>query len=215
MRFPVFTLLGDAMRSTKSAIRVLMMAGLCAAAFGLGCSSTPEIGEGTPLESEFVEAPPWVVEGCHAYWDDDDELICGVGSASGSRNVSLMRTTAVGRGRTEIARTLGVQVKAMLKDYAATTTGGQEFGEAANDEQHIVDVSKQITDMSLAGTEQTASWISQTGTYYALVALDVEKFSDAVSRMDQLSESVRRAVVERAEDSFRELNEEVENERAR
>lgn len=204
------------MRSTKSLIRVLMMGGLCAVAFGLGCASTPEIGEGTPLESEFVEAPPWVVQGCYAYWDDeDDELICGVGSAGGSKNISLMRTTAISRGRTEIARTLDVQVKAMLKDYAATTTGGREFGEAANDEQHIVDVSKQITDISLAGTEPIANWISQNGTYYALVSLDVEKFSDAVSRMDQLSESVRRAVVERAQDSFKELDDEIENERAR
>ena len=126
-----------------------------------------------------------------------------------------MVTAAQGRGRTAIARSLDLHVKAMLKDYQATTTGGEEFGEAASDEQHIVDVSKQITNMSLSGTEMTDSWISQTGTYYALVALDVEKFSDAVSRMDQLSESVRRAVVERAEDSFRELNEEIENERAR
>jgi hypothetical protein len=76
-------------------------------------------------------------------------------------------------------------------------------------------VSKQITDMSLSGTEMADSWISQTGTYYALVALDVEKFSDVVSRMDQLSESVRRAVVERAEDSFSELHEEIETERQR
>ena len=156
-----------------------------------------------------------MIESCRVYWDDDEGLICGVGSASGSRNVSLMRTTAIGRGRTEISRTLSTQVKAMLKDYASTTTGGQEFGRDANDEQHIVDVSKQITDMSLSGTEMADSWISQTGTYYALVALDGEKFSDAVSRMDQLSESVRRAVVERAEASFSELNEEIENERQR
>ena len=61
----------------------------------------------------------------------------------------------------------------------------------------------------------TDSWISKTGTYYALVALDVEKFSDAVNRMDQLSESVRRAVVERAEESFLEMNEEIERERQR
>ena len=203
------------MRSIERFTWPLLMGSLCAAALALGCAGTPEIGEGTPLEDEFVGAPGWVIQGCRAFWDDDEELICGIGSAGGSRNVSLMRTTAIGRGRTEIARTLSTQVKAMLKDYASTTTGGQEFGRAANDEQHIVDVSKQITDMSLSGTEMADSWISQTGTYYALVALDIEKFSDAVSRMDQLSESVRRAVVERAEDSFSELNEEIEDERKR
>jgi hypothetical protein len=198
------------MRSIERFVRLLMIGGVCAAALTLGCAVTPEIGEGTPLEDELVGAPGWVIEGCSAYWEDDDPgMLCGVGSAGGSRNVSLMRTTAIGRGRTEIARTLSTRVKAMLKDYASTTTGGEEFKRAANDEQHIVDVSKQITDMSLSGTEMADSWISQTGTYYALVGLDVEKFSDAVSRMDQLSESVRRAVVERAEDSFSELNDEI------
>jgi len=203
------------MRSIERFTWLLMIGSLCTAVLALGCAVTPEIGEGTPLEDEFVGAPGWVIQGCRAHWDDDEGMICGIGSAGGSRNVSLMRTTAIGRGRTEIARTLSTQVKAMLKDYASTTTGGQEFGRAANDEQHIVDVSKQITDMSLSGTEMADSWISQTGTYYALVALDVEKFSDAVSRMDQLSESVRRAVVERAKDSFSELNQEIESERDR
>ena len=203
------------MRSIERFTWPLTIGSLCAAVLALGCAGTPEIGEGTPFEEEFVGAPGWVIQGCRAFWDEDEQMICGIGSAGGSRNVSLMRTTAIGRGRTEIARTLSTKVKAMLKDYASTTTGGQEFGRAANDEQHIVDVSKQITDMSLAGTEMADSWISKTGTYYALVALDVEKFSDAVNRMDQLSESVRRAVVERAEESFTELGEEIERERQR
>ena len=203
------------MRSIERFTWPLMIGSLCTAVLALSCAVTPEIGEGTPFEDEFVGAPGWVIQGCRAYWDEDEGMICGIGSAGGSRNVSLMRTTAIGRGRTEIARTLSTKVKAMLKDYESTTTGGQEFGRAANDEQHIVDVSKQITDMSLSGTEMADSWISQTGTYYALVGLDVEKFSNAVSRMDQLSESVRRAVVERAEDSFSELNEEIESERGR
>jgi predicted aminopeptidase len=103
----------------------------------------------------------------------------------------------------------------MLKDYASTTTGGEEFGSAANDEQHIVDVSKQITDISLSGTEMTDSWISQNGTFYALVSLDLDKFEDSVKRMDQLSEAVRDAVVERAEQSFAELDDEIDKERAR
>jgi hypothetical protein len=203
------------MRSFERFTWPLMVGTLCTAVLALGCAVTPEMGEGTPFEEEFVGAPGWVIQGCRAFWDEDEGMICGIGSAGGSRNVSLMRTTAIGRGRTEIARTLSTKVKAMLKDYASTTTGGEEFGRAANDEQHIVDVSKQITDMSLAGTEMADSWISKTGTYYALVALDVEKFSDAVNRMNQLSESVRRAVVERAEASFAELGEEIERERQR
>ena len=51
------------------------------------------------LEEEFVGAPGWVIQGCRAFWDEDEGMICGIGSAGGSRNVSLMRTTAIGRGR--------------------------------------------------------------------------------------------------------------------
>jgi hypothetical protein len=196
----------------------VLVCGFVAAALGLGCSSKqPEtLDPREAMQGEFAGAPDWVIRGCASYWGDDaSENICGVGSAGGSRNISLMRTTAIGRGRTEIARTLQTKVKAMLKDYASTTTGGEEFGMAANDEQHIVDVSKQITDISLSGTEMTDSWISQNGTFYALVALDLEKFEDSVRRMDQLSESVRKAVVERAEQSFAELDDEIESERAR
>jgi hypothetical protein len=205
----------ESMRSIDQILRIFAAGTLCAAGLSLGCAGTP-VGEDTPLETEFSGAPDWVIQGCSAYWGDDGaSRICGVGSAAGSRNVSLMRTTAIGRGRTEIARSLQTGVRAMLKDYGATTTGGEEFGDSANDEQHVIDVSKQITNMSLSGTEMTDSWISKNGTYYALVALDVEKFADSVSRMDQLSEQVRRAVVERADASFAELDEEIEKDNAR
>ena len=41
------------------------------------------------------------------------------------------------------------------------------------------------------------------------MCLDVKKFSNAVSGMSQLSESVRKAVVERAEKAFDELSQEI------
>ena len=58
-------------------------------------------------------------------------------------------------------------------------------------------------------SELTETWISQTGTYYVLVSLDVEKFSRSVSEMEQLTERTREAVVDRAEREFRELDEGV------
>ena len=168
------------------------------------CGSAPTTQTGKAVANEFDGAPKWVLGGAST-----GKQICGVGSANGSRNVSIMRTTAMGRGRTEIGRMLGTKVQAMLKDYQSTTTGGEEFGNAANDEQHVVDVAKQITDMTLAGTEQKDSWVSNSGTLYALMCLDVEKFLNAVSGMSQLSESVRKAVVERAEKAFDELSQEI------
>ena len=102
---------------------------------------------GKVMQNELHNAPKWVLGGAST-----SEQICGVGSAAGSRNASMMRTSAMGRGRTEIARMLGVKVQAMLKDYQSTKTGGEEFGTAANDEQHIVDVAKQITNTTLSDT---------------------------------------------------------------
>jgi len=180
-----------------------------------GCASTPE-PPGNLVRDELAGAPEWVRKGCsHAWEDEDDKRICGVGSMGGTRNAGLARAGATARARTEIARTLQVQVESMLKDYQATTTGGQEFGRAAADDQHVTDVSRQITEMTLSGTEMVDSWISDSGTFYALVALDVERFKDAVGRMENLSEGVRRAVIERADEAFEDLDRQLELRRER
>ncbi|MBN1164514.1 MAG: LPP20 family lipoprotein [Candidatus Krumholzibacteriota bacterium] len=186
---------------------LLFIAVLAALAISMfGCGSPATKGMGSVVEEELEGAPEWVITG-HG---GDNEEIYGLGSAVGTNNVSLARSAAQGRGRTEIARSLQLKVAAMLKDYQATTTGGEEFGEAAADEQHIVDVAKQITDMTLSGTYQKESWISKTGALYVLMALDVEHFKDAVKKMDNLSEEIRSAVIERADKAFEELDAETE-----
>jgi hypothetical protein len=54
----------------------------------------------------------------------------------------------------------------MLNDYQATTTRGEEFATAAADEQHIEDVSKQISRM-LEGLEISRVEVSVTGGEFA------------------------------------------------
>lgn len=192
--------------SDRSRILVCGMAIACAAAFACA-SDTADTS--APQDGPLAGAPDWVLRGCSAYWGDDGGArVCGVGSMSGTRNISLARTAAIGRARTEIARSLETKVKAMLKDYQSTTTGGEEFGTAANDEQHIEDVSKQISQTTLSGTTLQDTWVSPYDqTLYVLVAMDYESFNDAVAQMNQLSESVRKAVQERAKASFQELDE--------
>lgn len=164
------------------------------------------------IAAEYEGAPDWVIKGCNAYWGDKAQnKICGVGSAGSTRNISLARSTATSRGRTEIARSLSVKVKSMLKDYQATVTGGENYGTAADDEQYVVDVSKQITDMSLSGTQMVDSWLNtKTGTLYALVALDIDAFKSAVNGMKDLDDSVRKFVEENATKAFEELDAEVD-----
>lgn len=194
--------------STKNLSRIFASVAATAAIFALGCANSGSSPRDA-MPNEFAGAPSWVIEGCRSYVGEPSPTkLCGVGSFKGSSNISLARTAAMARGRTEIARSLGVKVRSMLKDYQATTTGGAEFGETASDEQHVVDVSKQITDISLTGTEIQDTWISNSGTYYTLMVLDVEKFEESVSGMRRLSESVRLAITERAEAAFADLDDE-------
>lgn len=176
---------------------------LCLSACGGPEKVTAEFSE------TMAHAPGWATKDCAVYAKEKGEKpkLCGVGSVAGSRNIALARTAAEARGRTAIARTLDLKVKAMLKDYQATTTGGEGFGTQAADEQHAEDVSKQITEMTLSGTRVEDTWISpHDGTYFVLMVLDAEAFKDAVGKMKNLSESVRKAVIERADKAFGELD---------
>lgn len=197
---------------SSDALRTTLTLAIATALTSFACASDPSAIEGQlPATSELADAPPWVTRGCSAFWGDDlPAQICGVGIAGGSRNIGMLKTAAQGRGRTEIARSLDLKVKAMLKDYQSTTTGGEEFGTSAADEQYVVDVSKQLTEIDLVGVEQQEMWLSASGTMYVLMVYDASKFQAAVSELDNLSENIRRAVIDRADASFRELDEELE-----
>lgn len=200
------------MRISHDVSRATLTVALIAALGAFACASEPQDPRDRlgPMAHELANAPEWVKSGCNSYWGDDNPAqICGVGSAGGSRNHSLMVTAAQGRGRLDIARALSLHVKAMLKDYQSTTTGGEEYGTNAADEQHVVDVSKQLTEIDLVGVEQRDMWISPSGQVYVLMVYDAEKFSEAVGSMKNLSEEIRKAVIERADASFRELDEEL------
>jgi hypothetical protein len=193
------------MRKSNRKFRVIFITSTAVALGAFACAS-----DGTndsAMANELAGAPVWVIKGCSGFSGESKATkLCGVGSFNGSRNVTLARTAAMARGRTEIARSLSLKVDSMLKDYQSTTTGGTEFASSANDEQHFEDVGKQITDMSLTGTEIEDTWISNSGTYYTLMVLDVEKFEKSVSQMNQLSETLRMAITERASRAFAELD---------
>ena len=156
---------------------LVFAAAIAALIFTTGCGSSAPSNTSSTVSGEYEGAPEWVTKGCAAYFGDKN-AVCGVGSAAGSRNISLLRTAAQGRGRSELARSLSLKVKSMLKDYQATTTGGEYFVQHANDDQHIEDVSKQLTNLTLSGTRLDDTWISNSETIYVLMILDVESFKE-------------------------------------
>ncbi|UCG52847.1 MAG: LPP20 family lipoprotein [Candidatus Latescibacterota bacterium] len=170
--------------------------------------------KGAQIAREFEGAPCWVIEACDCS-KKTRGMICGVGAMTGTANPALARNSATARATTNIARSLQIHVESWLRDYQATVTGDDEFNVAAADEQVVIDTAKQITDVTLSGVEIVETWISKTGTLYVLAALDTEGFSDSVGRIQNLSEEIRRAVIERAERAWSEQDEAIEEYRNR
>lgn len=167
----------------------------------LACAGQQKPAEG--LKGEMAGAPKWAQGDCSVALAKKPG-VCGAGSVSGMTNVALARSAAEARARTELARSLQVRVKSMLKDYQAATQGGPDG--KADSEQHIEDVSKQITDVTLSGTRLQDSFVSDTGTFWALVVLDVEPFKQSLSGMKDLDERVRSGIIQRADRAFYQLD---------
>lgn len=172
-----------------------------------GCGSK-EVTPDEQLPNEFAGAPSWVLEGCSAYWGDDGSArICGVGDAKIGRSMSIARTKATSRARTEISRTLETKVKNMMKDFQEQVTDGDTEMNAEQFSSTTISLSK----ATLNGTSVQKTWVSQTGQLYILVALDVEAFENSVREMDNMSNKLRSFIEARAKKSFAELDEEMED----
>lgn len=193
----------------KRRLIVLTWMALCACGASETTAVTPDEG---PLAGELVDAagnpaPAWVTAPSNYRKDAEGlKVVCGEGSVGGTANMSLAQNGAAGRARENLALAVETKVAAMLHDYQSTTTGGGQFGAAANDEQHLVDTSRQITERTLSGTEVNETWISSKSTLHSLVCLNVERFKGSVKGMQELDEATRAAVVERAEKAWGELD---------
>ena len=160
------------------------------------------------LPNEFAGAPGWVLQGCSAFWGDDGGArLCGVGDAKVGSNRSMARTKATSRARVEIARTLETKVKNMIKDLQEQVTDGDSEMTAEQFTTTTISLSK----ATLNGTSVMDTWYSASGQIYTLVALDVESFSNSVQAMDEMSDRLRVFIEARAEKSFMELDEEMED----
>jgi hypothetical protein len=159
------------------------------------------------LKAEMKGLPKWALGKCQEGLKNKD-LLCASGSMQGTGNINLARAGAEGRARTELARTLQVRVKAMLKDYQATTQGGPDNQSAS--EQHVEDVSKQITEMTLSGSRVEDTYVNEeTGTFWTLVVLDPDSFKDSVKKAEGLNDRLRSHIIQRADQAFRDLDDET------
>ncbi len=184
---------------TSSSARIVSLLSWLALSSSLALSACGGTSGKDPKEPQadpndpLAGAPAWVTGDCGQHFEGKS-VLCGVGTVSGVKSPSLARNTAMARGRTEIARYLTVQVKSVLTDYQAQVGGSTE--------QEIEERSEQISEMTLSGSRMAAYHIAKDGTYYALMALELESFKDSVEGASGIDAELKQALVENATKTF-------------
>ncbi|UQB42099.1 LPP20 family lipoprotein [Thiomicrospira microaerophila] len=110
-----------------------------------------------------VKAPQWY---CDPQYEGG---LAAVGEAApnpaGDNN--MQRTVAMGNARDDLARQMEVEVKNMLENWTRTTG----TGEAQTYEANIANVSRQVANQTLNGSNQLARWVAPDGTLVLLVGV--------------------------------------------
>jgi ribosomal protein S20 len=109
--------------------------------------------------------------------------ISGVGSAVvGAAGRSLAKIEAAANARDEIARTLNVRVKNMIKNFTETTG----VGDAQTVDKVFTNVSKQISKVDLSGSVIKKTFFDrESNELYVLVAVQPEVVAQAAEAMKQ------------------------------
>jgi len=187
--------------------RIVLSVVLCGGMAGLaGCAGKKPAGMSTT-------PPDWVIRGSGAFQDAGDKVFYGVGAVTGIRNQPLSVSAADNRARSEITKIFETYTASLMKDYAASTTGGGAVTEASatSEEQYIEQAIKTFSAATLSGVMIIDHWTdSLDGTYYSLARLDLENFKNSVEKIKELNAEVREYVKKNAEKSFESLAEEEE-----
>lgn len=174
-----------------------------------GCAEKQVKKEEAQVPIQELKAPEWVKKGSGAFSKEKGKLFYGVGSASGIKNNSLLRTTAENRARNEVAKVFQVYTASLMKDYMASTTAGEM--NVTSEEQHVEQAVKTVTAMTLSGVEIIDYWQNPTtGEFFALARLDLMAFKENLEKTKELNAKVRDYIRQNAEKLHEQLEEEEE-----
>jgi hypothetical protein len=142
----------------------------------------------TPIQK--LKAPDWVINGGGAMEEEGKKVFYGVGSASGIKNMSLLRSTADNRARNDLAKTFQFYSASLMKDYMSSTIANDP--NVSSEEQHVEQAIKTVTSMTLSGVQVTGHWQHpSTLEMYSLVKLDLEAFKGNLDKAKELDERVK------------------------
>jgi hypothetical protein len=168
-----------------------------------GCAGRHPAAGGQP--------PDWVIRGSGAFKDSGNKVFYGVGAVTGVRNRPLAQSASENRARAEITKIFETYTASLMKDYAASTTGGGAVTKATatSEEQNIEQAIKTFSAATLNGVMIIDHWTDTSDdTLYSLARLDLENFKNSLDKVKELNSSVRDYVKKNAEKSFDSLEQE-------
>lgn len=143
-------------------------------------------------------------------WFNEPPKGCGVGSGQLRRSRQAARDAAITSARLDLARAVQGVVQGMIKRYIAE---GESSLADFTDEQ-VTSTARDVTDADLMGA-RVVKTDTNDDELFAMVCLDPETFGTAFERMTQLSQKARAALRARAQEEFKDLDEQVQKLRER
>jgi hypothetical protein len=179
----------------------------------VGCMGGPKVEKiKEPKESSSMTGekgePDWVSRGGGVYEGEYGKAIYAVGSARKAPSYHIMMSQARTRARAELSSILSVQVQRMTKDF--TETAGDLFEpETQSAVEYFQDVTRQITNNVLVGSESVATWKASDGTLFVLmkIPLDtvVDVFKNETKKAMKRKEAAERLKV-KSDDALKEMD---------
>ena len=133
----------------------------------IGCAA-PNPGSGSTEQRSSSDMPQWFLMVPTA-----EDAFYGVGMAK-KQNPSLAKKAATARARTEISSAVNTKVQSMIKDFMQESG----VGETAQALEFTEQVTKQVTDNSLQGSNIKEAYVAKDGTIYILVEYSLNQVKE-------------------------------------
>lgn len=186
-------------RTARTFTRALLLATTLGGAFiATGCG-------GDQVNTSQNGGPAWIDKGALAF---KDNKFYGVGVDTGTTNISLRRSAADAKARSELSKQFSTKVKNLIKTYDASTQ--DESREAG--ESHRQEATKAFSEMELTGTTICDRFYDkEMRAQYSLACMDPEAFGNQLDQMKQLSARAKQIIRANADKAFKELDQESAN----
>jgi len=150
------------------------------------------------IDPRFEGAPSWVIKGR----GDNADLIYGVGTFSGVRDIGLATDAAMARARNQIVLNLQAEVRSLLESGQIQTDDGVAFDAV----QEVSNTVAQVGNMNISGAMMEDKWLSSSNELWVLASIDMEAFGQQLDKVQQLSGRMREEIHERVQDNLNRLD---------